>query len=319
MQKLGLYNTESHTKFIPTEYLEGDSVQRMNLLQGLMDGDGCACSKGASIFITVSEQLTKDILTLCRSLGIKAWQQKSTNSYRICIASATKIFKLPRKVVNQHVYNPYTRGSKASALLFKTAIESIEFSHYERGKCVTVDSEDGLYYINDYVVTHNSNKKGIFAYFSKMNCTHYLAETPEYLREKQLVKYSAFGSNRYGVNANATINDYANSLLRDWLLKPEVIHVKQPDGEMVEESVPMLYTIRNRALLEELISYTPELNVDRIRAMGMVMLYRQEKIILYQGNMNATRQEDVGANYLGNDPFFKKNYDKRFLREFNKS
>lgn len=164
-----------------------------------------------------------------------------------------------------------------------------------------------------------SNKKGIFAYFSKMNCTHYLAETPEYLREKQLVKYSAFGSNRYGVNANATINDYANSLLRDWLLKPEVIHIKQPDGEMVEESVPMLYTIRNRALLEELISYTPELNVDRIRAMGMVMLYRQEKIILYQGNMNATRQEDVGANYLGNDPFFKKNYDKRFLREFNKS
>lgn len=164
-----------------------------------------------------------------------------------------------------------------------------------------------------------SNKKGIFAYFSKMNCTHYLAETPEYLREKQLVKYSAFGSNKYGVNANATINDYANSLLRDWLLKPEVVYTKQPDGEVSEERIPMLYTIRNRALLEELISYTPELNVDRIRAMGMVMLYRQEKIILYQGNMSATRQEDAGANYLGNDPFFKKNFDKKFLPDYNKS
>ena len=34
-----------------------------------------------------------------------------------------------------------------------------------------------------------ANKKGIFAYFSKMNCTHLLAETPDYLREKQLIKY----------------------------------------------------------------------------------------------------------------------------------
>ena len=157
-----------------------------------------------------------------------------------------------------------------------------------------------------------SNKKGIFAYFSKMNCTHLLAETPEYLREKQMVKYSAFGSNRYGVNANAVINDYANSLLRDWLLKPETVYRKQPDGEIIEERIPMLYSIRNRALLEELITYTPELNVDRIRAMGMVMLYRQEKIILYQGNPSADREDEADANYLGNDDFFKKNFDKRF-------
>ena len=164
-----------------------------------------------------------------------------------------------------------------------------------------------------------SNKKGIFAYFSKMNCTHLLAETPEYLREKQLVKYSAFGSNRYGVNANAVINDYANSLLRDWLLKPETVYRKQSDGEIVEESIPTLYSIRNRALLEELITYTPELNVDRIRAMGMVMLYRQEKIILYQGNPSADREEEADANYLGNDDFFRKNFDKKFLPDFNKS
>ena len=159
-----------------------------------------------------------------------------------------------------------------------------------------------------------SNKKGIFAYFSKMNCTHLLAETPEYLREKQLVKYSAFGSNKYGVNANAPINDYANGLLRDWLLKPITVINKGDDGELQEVTIPMLYTIRNRALLEELASYTPELNVDRIRAMGMVMLYRQEKIILYQGDMSADRLEKADATYLGNDKFFTDNYDKRLLK-----
>ena len=159
-----------------------------------------------------------------------------------------------------------------------------------------------------------SNKKGIFAYFSKMNCVHYLAETPEYLREKQLVKYSAFGSNRYGVNAGAAINDYANGLLRDWLLKPTTVFNKEPDGSTTEQTIPLLYTIRNRALLEELITYTPELNVDRIRAMGMVMLYRQEKIIQYQGDMSAEREEKANANYLGNDKFFSRNYDQRMLR-----
>ena len=147
-----------------------------------------------------------------------------------------------------------------------------------------------------------------------MNCTHLLAETPEYLREKQLVKYSAFGSNKYGVNANAAINDYANSLLRDWLLKPMTIIVKNEAGEPEEQTIPTLYTIRNRALLDELIEYTPELNVDRIRAMGMVMLYRQEKIILYQGDMSAERQEREDATYLGNDSFFKKNYDSKILK-----
>lgn len=156
-----------------------------------------------------------------------------------------------------------------------------------------------------------SNKKGIFAYFAKMNCTHYLAETPEYLREKQLVKYSAFGSNKYGVNASAAINDYANGLLRDWLLKPIPYIHKDSTGETIEETIPLLYTIRNRALLEELAAYSPELNVDRIRAMGMVMLYRQEKVILYQGNMSADRQEQANASYLGNDDFFKRNYDIR--------
>jgi hypothetical protein len=155
-----------------------------------------------------------------------------------------------------------------------------------------------------------SNKKGIFAYFSKMNCTHYLAETPEYLREKQLVKYSSFGSSKYGVNASAAINDYANGLLRDWLLKPVTVFTKTAEGDTVESTVPTVYTIRNKALLEELAAYTPELNVDRIRAMGMVMLYRQEKIIVYQGDMTKANGSEIPPDYLGNDPFFTRNYHK---------
>lgn len=310
MIKYKLYGTNSHTKFIPNDYLYSDRNQRLELLKGLMDGDGHATKKGASIFITCSEKLANGILSLSRSLGIKSWLKNIKNGvYRICIASSYSIFKLPRKVNNQHIYKPYTKGNKASAILNKTAIKSIEYSHVEMGKCVTVDSNDGLYLIGDYVTTHNCNKKGQFAYFQRLNCTHLLAETPEYLRDKQLVKYSAFGSNAYGVNASAGINEYGFRLIRDWLLKPCTV-INKENGNEVEVQVPNLAFLKNRALIEELVSFNMEMNFDRVHALKMVMLYREEKLILYQGDPRKGKEIN-DANYLGNDKFFSDNFDNR--------
>ena len=153
---------------------------------------------------------------------------------------------------------------------------------------------------------YESNKKGIFSYFSKMNCTHLLADTPEYLRDKQLIKYSSFGSNSKGVNASAAINAYANNLIRDWLMKPVTV-VQEIEGESKEVTIYNLNFIRNRALIEELIAFNPDINVDRVRALGMVMLYREEKMILYQGNPSRDNGR-IPSDYLGNDPFFTNNY-----------
>jgi hypothetical protein len=162
---------------------------------------------------------------------------------------------------------------------------------------------------------YESNKKGLYAYFSKMNCTHLLADTPEYLRDKQMVKYSSFGSNAKGVNASAAINDYANNLIREWLLKP-VPTVVVEDGESKMIQVSNLYFIRNRALLEELIGFNPEVNVDRVRALGMAMLYREERLILYQGSLNADAAEKANSDYLGNDDYFQRNYDSRTIQTY---
>lgn len=162
---------------------------------------------------------------------------------------------------------------------------------------------------------YESNKKGIYAYFAKMNCTHLLADTPEYLRDKQMIKYSSFGSNQKGVNATAAINNYANGLIRDWLMKP-VTMITTIDGVEQEVVTQNLFFLRNRALIEELIAFNPEINVDRIRALGMVMLYREEKMVLYQGN--PSRDKDVTPkDYIGNDPFFTNNYDKKFKKPVN--
>lgn len=163
---------------------------------------------------------------------------------------------------------------------------------------------------------YESNKKGIYAYFKAKRSTHLLAETPEYLRDKQLIKYGNAGSNAYGVNASAAINNYANSLLRDWFNKLVQISIEKEDGTYDQVSVPVIHTLKTRALIEEAIQFNPEINVDRIRAMGMVMIYRQEYIIRYGDNMNAESREKYDEDDLSNDPYFRNNYDLRFGSKF---
>ena len=159
---------------------------------------------------------------------------------------------------------------------------------------------------------YESNRKGIFSYMEANRSTYLLADTPEYLRDKQMIKYSSFGSNQKGVNASAVINNYANSLIKDWLNKVTPVLVKDEEGNENTVQIPMLYTLRNRALIEELIQFNPEINVDRVRAFGILMIYREEFIIKYGNNMNNESREKLNNSYAGNDNFFTKNYRNRF-------
>ena len=56
--------------------------------------------------------------------------------------------------------------------------------------------------------------------------------------------------------------------------------------------------------------YNPAINVDRIMSLAQLMLYREEKMILYQGDPSRnSKVED--KNYLGNDPFFTRNFKRK--------
>lgn len=157
---------------------------------------------------------------------------------------------------------------------------------------------------------YEQNKKGLFAYFSKMNCTHLLADTPEYLMDKQIIKSRGYGNTAKGVNATLAVNNYANDLIKAWLLKPVPTITQDAEGQH-EVTVSNLYFIKGRALLQELIAFSPFVNVDRVRALGMVMLYREEKMILYRGDVR-TNSVAEDKNFIGNDDFFVRNYDQRF-------
>ena len=160
---------------------------------------------------------------------------------------------------------------------------------------------------------YESNKKGLYSYMEKNRATFRLADTPEYLRDKQLVKYSSFGSSAKGVNASANINNFANRLIKDWLLMKVPIEVKQEDGHIEIQEIPKLYKLKNRALIEELIQFNPDINVDRIRALGMLMLYREQYIIRYGTGRTESSSEILSKDYAGNDKFFTRNFDARHI------
>lgn len=160
-------------------------------------------------------------------------------------------------------------------------------------------------------MNYENNKKGLFAYFSKMNCLYLLTDVLDFLKDKDMVKGSSYGNKAKGTNATAAINAYARNLLRSWLLRPVPV-VQTIDGEDQEVMIPNLYTLRSRALIKELILYNSEGNFDRISSMGMLMLLREDKMILYNGEVSRSKEEEASASYLGNDPFFRINYDARF-------
>lgn len=155
------------------------------------------------------------------------------------------------------------------------------------------------------MIMYESNRKLMFSYFSKKRCLYMLADCPEWIRQKGLVKYNMFGSSIKGVSVNAALISTGIDLIKDWLLKTKPVEVKDETGQVHIENVPQLYDIRNRALLQELVSYAPEKNTDRVSALFQVMFYREQFNILYGG----ADPEQASSVDDADDEFFNKDWE----------
>lgn len=203
------------------------------------------------------------------------------------------------------------QGSLSSSFVFDTWTDRIVAEYTGRMKY----SDDNFEILRRLCIFYNAkclyeqNIKGCFAYFSQKNCLHMLADTPEYLVDKQLVKSIGYGNTSKGVRATQPINAYANKLIQKWMVRP-IVKTIQQDGQTIEVQVPNLFNIKNRALIKECICYNPlQGNYDRIRALGLVMLYREEFVILNDG---PNHREVSLSNYIGNDDFFVRNYKNHY-------
>lgn len=179
---------------------------------------------------------------------------------------------------------------------------------YERVRLIA------LFY-NAMILAEN-NKKGYYSYFASRNCAEtLLAEAPDYLKDRNLVQLGLYGNKAKGYSATNPLNNLANQMIRTWLTKPRTIVVEKEDGTIEEVSVTNLSKLRAMALLRELAQYNIDDNFDRIRALGAVMLYREQFNILYEGDVTKSQLNAYKKkNKLANDKFFTRNYDNRFSK-----
>ncbi|HEV3088671.1 MAG TPA: SNF2-related protein, partial [Candidatus Elarobacter sp.] len=162
LARYGLMGRTSEKKFIPTEYLLGDATQRLSLLQGLMDTDGCVDKRGHVEFYSSSEDLADGVGFLVRSLGgtirmnyrpapkyrHKGELRIGKPSYRVSIAlDAFNPFRIPRKA-QRFVGRPKYQPSRA--IVDVLPLEPREM------QCIAVDAADQLYITDDFIVTHNT-------------------------------------------------------------------------------------------------------------------------------------------------------------------
>lgn len=152
---------------------------------------------------------------------------------------------------------------------------------------------------------YESNLKGCFSYFSSHNSIHLLADTPEYLKERQMVTNIGYGNRGKGIHATTPIINGAFKMINSWLMKPITKIEKDKEGNEVEVTRPNLYHLRNRALIKELIQWNPYKNFDRVMSLVQLILYREEKMVLFQGDMKKDTSISSG---MEKDNYWKKNY-----------
>jgi hypothetical protein len=156
---------------------------------------------------------------------------------------------------------------------------------------------------------YENNKKGLYTYFSQQGCTYLLAENPQILKDQNMLRKGNYGNKAVGVHATAEINSYARRLQKDWMLSQANINYQDTDEALnIVSSKANLQLIRSIGYLEEAIAWNADGNFDRISALGMCMILREEKKRFVDGlisNNNPVR-DIVNADY------FIKNYDDRF-------
>lgn len=126
-----------------------------------------------------------------------------------------------------------------------------------------------------------NERKGIYPYFTNKHCDYMLADQPDKVIS-EIFKDSKV-QRRKGCHMTKQIRSYAEGLIKEWLL------------EEYEPGHPNLERIYSEPLIEELLLDDGVRNVDRVIALCMVMLYREE---LYQVKVAAAKEQNKQIDFF---------------------
>jgi hypothetical protein len=184
LRALGILDEKS----IPAEYLHASQEQRLELLRGLMDSDGCpGDSKGRpNVWYNTNETLVHLVTDLVVSLGFKPSVQcydqpgdlggiikghrvvSRVYGYRVSFQANVPVFKLDRKASKQPL--DITRTNEY-------IIQDVEYIGLRDTVCIEVDSPDHTFLAGNGIRTHNSILRSAYRswfmkkYLEDIRCT----------------------------------------------------------------------------------------------------------------------------------------------------
>ena len=120
-----------------------------------------------------------------------------------------------------------------------------------------------------------NERKGIYPYFTNKHCDYLLADQPDKIIS-EVFKDSKV-QRRKGCHMTKAIRAYGEGLILEWLL------------EEYEPGHPNVERVYSEPLIQELIENDGVKNVDRVIALCMVMIYREE---LYQVKVSKSQEQN---------------------------
>jgi hypothetical protein len=236
-------------------------------------------------------------------------------------SGAVEIFDMPQKDRDGKIFsgryiagidpidNDYTvNGSLASIMVFDMWTDKIVAEYTARPVLAEEFYEICLRLTSFYNAEANyeNNLKGLFSYFSNHNSLHLLCDTPEILRDMDIVKTNLYGNRSKGTRTTKEVIKLGKTLQRQWMMSQYEIELyNEDDNETQTTFIQNLRRIRSIGYIKECIAWNPDINADRVSAMDMVMILREDKAKMVDkfeersvANINtATGDEFLDANW----------------------
>ena len=236
---------------------------------------------------------------------------------------AIELFEMPQKDRDGNVFagryiagidpidNDYTvGGSLASIFVFDLWTDKI-VAEYTGRPVMADDFYETCLRLTSYYnaeANYENNLKGLFSYFSNNNALYLLADSPEILRDMEIVKTALYGNRSKGTRTTKEVIKLGKTLQRQWMMSQYELEVYDEEtGEETYTSTQNLRRIRSIGYIKECIAWNPDINTDRVSAMDMVMILREDRA-KYIDKYDA--EQNKPANDLMGDEFIDKNWLK---------
>lgn len=173
------YYSSPRAKRIPIEYLTSTKSNRLMLLAGILDSSGFAVPRNKEFrFVTQFEELEKDFVTLINTFGWKYSEEKETPGYPVKDYWVVKFF--PEEYIPCKLTKNFMVDVNKAHDVYIVDIKDVE---PKTGRCIQVDSYNGLYAVGKtMVLTHNSQ---IITLFTAWHCARDTEKSNLYVTYKE--------------------------------------------------------------------------------------------------------------------------------------